>query len=81
MTKSAKSSIRKHSLAMVLVMLMLVICGSVTAYAEADDQITYLRREWNGTEVVSTIVTEDIPAVPSNGSMTSGKYFLGSMSP
>lgn len=77
MTKKAKSSIRKYSLAMVLVMLMLVTC--MGAAASADDQVlsvTYLRREWNRTEVDTTSVTEEIPVVPSDGSMTGGKYFL-----
>ena len=58
-------------------MLMLVTC--MGAAASADNQmlsVTYLRREWNETEVVTTSVTEDIPVVPSDGSMTGGKYFL-----
>ena len=72
MTKNVKSR-------MMFAMLMLVTC--MGAAASADNQmlsVTYLRREWNGTEVDTTSVTEDIPAVPSDGSMTGGKYFLGS---
>ena len=79
MTKNAKSRICKGSLAMMFAVLMLGTC--MGAAASADDQgvsVTYLQREWNGTEVASTIVTEDIPTVPADGSITGGKYFLGS---
>ena len=77
MTKNDKSRIWKGSLAMMFALLILVTC--MGAAASADDQlpsVAYLQWEWNETELVPIGVTEDIPAVPADGSMTVGKYFL-----
>ena len=50
----------------------------ITVTDDSMVSVTYVRQEWNGAEVVSTSITENIPVVPTDGSMTSGKYYLNS---
>ena len=50
----------------------------MSAQAAGEASVNYIERSWNGTQVVSETKTMQAQPVPSNGSMTLGKYFLNS---
>ena len=40
------------------------------------NNVSYMERSWNGTEVVTETKTRDAVAIPNSGNMTSGWYYL-----
>lgn len=46
--------------------------------SRSTSNVSYIECSWNGTEVISETKTENAIEVPSDGSMTSGWYYLSS---
>ena len=63
---------------LVLMLCAIAALGLFTAAALADGTVSYVKRSWNGTQVVSTDKTQTAVPVPSDGNMTSGWYILDS---
>ena len=56
-----------------------IFSSDFDALTEADNVTSsYIELTYNGSEVVSTVKTQDATLVPSNGAMTEGWYYLGS---
>ena len=64
-------------------MLALLLCAVLAlckgaALADTTVEVSYVRRTWNGTAVVTETRTVEAVPVPSDGNMTSGWYYLNS---
>ena len=64
-------------------MLALLLCAVLAlcvgaALADGTVEVSYVRRIWNGTAVVSETKTAEAVPVPADGQMTSGWYILDS---